>query len=196
MSSSVVQQYRSLPNLGEPDQESDYKIHMATEKWLDAPLRLVVFSDFECPFCKVVSEQLPDFINRYKSKINIQYMFYPLDNKCNANMERPMHRNACDAAAVAACDAKKFHEVHDEIFENQAKLGSGALQDIMKKHGLTNCIGNPDLNTKIIVAINQGTKFNLKSTPTMILNGKKIEGSIPTPQFFAIMDDILATQGK
>ncbi len=196
MSSSVVQQYRSLPNLGEPDQESPYKIHMATEKWTDAPLRLVVFSDFECPFCKVVSEQLPDFIRRYGNKINIQYMFYPLDNKCNANMERPMHKNACDAAAVAACDAKKFAEVHDEIFASQAKLGSGALQDIMKKHGLTNCIDNPDLNTRIIVSINQGTKYNLKSTPTIILNGKKIEGSIPTPQFFAIMDDILATEGK
>ncbi len=195
LSAGIVGQYRALANLGEPDQESPYKIHMATEKWADAPLRLVVFSDFECPFCKVVSEQLPDFIRRYGDKINIQYMFYPLDNKCNANMERPMHRNACDAAAVAACDAKKFHEVHDEIFAAQSKLGSGALNDIMKKHNLTNCIDNPDLNTKIVVSINQGTKYNLKSTPTIILNGKKIEGSIPTPQFFAIMDDILA-QGK
>jgi protein-disulfide isomerase/uncharacterized membrane protein len=196
MSDSIVGQYRSLPNLGEPDQESPYKIHMATEKWEDAPLRLVVFSDFECPFCKIVSEQLPDFVRRYGNKINIQYMFYPLDNKCNANMEHPMHRNACDAAAVAACDEKKFAEVHDEIFANQAKLGEGALNDIMKKHNLTNCIDNPDLKNKIITTINQGTKYNLKSTPTIILNGKKIEGSIPSPQFFAIMDDILANQGK
>ncbi len=196
ISQSIVSQYRSLANLGEPDQESPFKIHMATEKWADAPLRLVVFSDFECPFCKVVSEQLPDFIRRYGDKINIQYMFYPLDNKCNANMERPMHRHACDAAAVAACDVKKFHEIHDEIFAAQSKLGSGALNDIMKKHNLTNCIDNPELTTKIILSINQGAKYNLKSTPTIILNGKKIEGSIPTPQFFAIMDDILANQGK
>ena len=111
-------------------------------------------------------------------------------------MSQPMHRNACDAAAVAACDVKKFHTVHDEIFEKQRELGSGALQDIMKKHNLTNCIDNPDLTAQIITSINQGTQYNLKSTPTIILNGKKIEGSIPTPQFFAIMDDILATQGK
>jgi protein-disulfide isomerase len=157
---------------------------------------MVVFSDFECPFCKVVSEQIPDFIRRYGNKINIQYMFYPLDNKCNPNMQSAMHRHACDAAAVAACDVKKFHEVHDEIFANQDKLGSGILQEIMKKHNLTNCIDNPELKNQIITTINQGTKFNLKSTPTIILNGKKIEGSIPSPQFFAIMDDILATQGK
>jgi protein-disulfide isomerase len=66
----------------------------------------------------------------------------------------------------------------------------------MKKHNLTNCIDNPELKNQIITSINQGTKFNLKSTPTIILNGKKIEGSIPSPQFFAIMDDILATEGK
>ncbi len=196
LSVSIVGQFRSLPNLGEPDQESPFKIHMATEKWIDAPIRMVVFSDFECPFCKVVSEQIPDFIRRYGNKINIQYMFYPLDNKCNPNMKNSMHRNACDAAAVAACDAKKFHEVHDEIFANQKELGSGALQTIMKKHNLTNCIDNPELKNQIITSINQGTKFNLKSTPTIILNGKKIEGSIPSPQFFAIMDDILATEGK
>ncbi len=196
LSSSIVSQYRALPNLGEPDQESPFKIHMATEKWADAPIRMVVFSDFECPFCKVVSEQIPDFIRRYGDKINIQYMFYPLDNKCNPNMQNAMHRNACDAAAVAACDVKKFHEVHDEIFARQKELGSGALQDIMKKYNLTNCIDNPELKNQIITSINQGTKFNLKSTPTIILNGKKIEGSIPSPQFFAIMDDILATEGK
>jgi protein-disulfide isomerase/uncharacterized membrane protein len=196
LSKSIVDQYRALPSLGEPDQESPYKIHMGAAKWMDAPIRMVIFSDFECPFCKLVSEQVPDFIRRYKEKINIQYMFYPLDNKCNPNMERPMHRNACDAASVAACDEKQFAEVHDEIFAHQDKLGEGALQDIMKKHNLTNCIDNPDLKNKIIATINQGTKYNLKSTPTIILNGKKIEGSIPSPQFFAIMDDILANQGK
>jgi protein-disulfide isomerase/uncharacterized membrane protein len=196
LSQSIVGQYRALPNLGEPDQESPFKIHMATAKWMDAPIRMVVFSDFECPFCKVVSEQIPDFIRRYGNKINIQYMFYPLDNKCNPNMEHPMHRYACDAAAVAACDVKAFPEVHDEIFANQAKLGEGALQEIMNKHNLKNCIDNPELKNQIIGTINQGTKYNLKSTPTIILNGKKIEGSIPSPQFFAIMDDILASEGK
>lgn len=196
LAKGIVAQYRALPNLGEPDQESPFKIHMGTEKWADAPIRLVVFSDFECPFCKVVSEQMPDLIRRYGDKINIQYMFYPLDNKCNPNMQSPMHRNACDAAAVSACDVKKFHIVHDEIFARQKDLGKGALKDIMEKHGLKNCIDNPELNNQIITSINQGTKFNLKSTPTIILNGKKIEGTIPTPQYFAIMDDILATEGK
>lgn len=196
MSASVVEQYRKLPDLGEPDVESPYKIHMATEKWMDAPIRITVFSDFECPFCKRVAEQIPDLIRKYKYQINVQYMFYPLDNKCNPNVTRAMHRNACDAAALAACDEKKFAHVHDEIFANQDKLESGVLPELAKKFELNNCFNNQEIMNKVITGINQGTKFNIKSTPTIIVNGKKIEGSIPSPQFFAIFDDILAGNGK
>lgn len=192
MSASVVQQFRNLPSLGEPDWESPYKIHSSTEKFADAPIKVTVFSDFQCPFCKMVAEQMPELARRYDGKINIQYMFYPLDSKCNSNVKGKFHEHACDAAMLAACDAKKFEEIHDEIFANQDKLQSGILSDLAKKHNLTGCLDNAELKNTVIQAINQGTKFNLKSTPTIIINGKKIEGSIPTRQYFAIFDDILA----
>lgn len=196
LSESVVAQYKKLPDLGEPDLESPYKIHMASEKWMDAPIRITVFSDFECPFCKKVADQIPELIRKYKYQINVQYMFYPLDSKCNANMERPMHRFACDAAQLAACDEKKFAHLHDEIFANQSKLANGALNDIEKNFGLKGCMNNEELKNKVITSINQGTKYNLKSTPTIIVNGKKIEGTIPNPQFFAIFEHLLSESGK
>jgi protein-disulfide isomerase/uncharacterized membrane protein len=191
LNNSIVTQYRSLPSLGEPDIESPYKIHMATEKWMDAPIRITVFSDFQCPFCKVVAEQMPQLIRRYSKQINVQYMFYPLDAKCNSNVKSRFHDYACDAAMIAACDSKKFPEIHDEIFANQEKLPNGALVDISKKHQLSGCLENDIIKNKVIESINQGTKFNLKSTPTIIVNGKKIEGTIPNSQFFAIFEDLL-----
>jgi uncharacterized membrane protein/predicted DsbA family dithiol-disulfide isomerase len=191
---SVVEQFRKLPDLGSPDIESPFKIHMATEKFADAPIRITVFSDFQCPFCKVVSNQLPDLIRRYPKQINIQYMFFPLDAKCNSNIKGRFHEYACDAAYLAACDEKKFHSLHDEIFANQEKLESGILPELAKKNGLTGCFENEEIKNKVIAAINQGTKFNLKSTPTIIVNGKKIEGTIPSNQFFAIFEDILSGQ--
>src|SRR5690606_11581978 len=115
-------------------------------------------------------------------KINIQYIFYPLDSKCNSNVKSRFHDNACDAAALAACDPKKFHEVHDEIFAKQAQLGSGALKEIESKYALQGCTDNKEVVNKVIEGINQGTKYNLKSTPTIIVNGKKIEGTIPNTQ--------------
>ena len=191
---SVVEQFRKLADLGNPDIESPFKIHMSTEKFADAPIRITVFSDFQCPFCKVVSNQMPDLIRRYGDKINIQYMFYPLDAKCNSNIKGRFHEYACDAAYLAACDVKKFHTVHDDIFANQEKLESGVLPELAKKHGLAGCFDNAGLKNQVIQAINQGTKFNLKSTPTIIVNGKKIEGTIPSNQFFAIFEDILSGQ--
>lgn len=194
LNASIVEQFRKLATIGDPVQESPYKIHMSTEKFADAPIRISVFSDFECPFCKVVAEQMPELIRRYPNQINIQYFFYPLDAKCNSNVKSRFHDNACDAAMLAACDEKKFLEVHDEIFAGQEQLKSGILSEIAKKHGLENCIGNDENKNKVITLINAATQFNLKSTPTIIVNGKKIEGTIPSGQFFAIFEDILNGQ--
>lgn len=191
LNTSIVEQFKKLPVLGDPAQESPYKIHMSTATFAEAPIRITVFSDFECPFCKVVAEQMPELIRRYSSKINIQYFFYPLDAKCNSNIKSRFHEHACDAAYLAACNEKKFLEVHDEIFANQEKLKSGVLADIAKSHGLEGCIGNEENKNKVITTINAATQFNLKSTPTIILNGKKIEGTIPSGQFFAIFESIL-----
>ncbi len=196
LNNSIVEQYQKLGVLGDPAQESPYKIHMATTNFADAPIRISVFSDFECPFCKVVSEQLPELVRRYPKQINIQYFFYPLDNKCNSNVKGRFHETACDAAMLAACDEKKFAEVHDDIFANQEKLKNGVLQDLAKKHNLENCIGNEEVKNKVITAINAATQFNLKSTPTIIVNGKKIEGTIPNGQFFAIFEEILKSAQK
>lgn len=196
LNNSIVEQFKKLPVLGDPAQESPFKIHMSTATFAEAPIRISVFSDFECPFCKVVAEQMPELIRRYPSKINIQYFFYPLDAKCNSNVKSRFHEHACDAAYLAACDEKKFLQVHDEIFANQEKLKAGVLADIAKSHGLEGCRENEEVKNKVITAINGATQFNLKSTPTIIVNGKKIEGTIPSGQFFAIFEDILSETNK
>lgn len=191
ISASIVEQYRRLPAIGEPDLESPYKIHMATENFADSPIRISVFSDFECPFCKVVADQMPELVRRYPKHVSIQYFFFPLDSKCNSGVQTRMHANACDAAFISACDEKKFLEVHDEIFDKQESLRQGGLKNIAEKHGLLSCVDNEEVKNKVISLINQGSKYNLRSTPTIILNGKKIEGTIPNAQFFAIFEDIL-----
>ena len=192
LNTSIVEQYRKLPLIGDPTQESPYKIHMATAAFKDAPLRISVFSDFECPFCKIVAEQMPELIRKYPTQINIQYFFYPLDAKCNSNVKSRFHEYACSAAYLAACNENKFPEMHDEIFANQEKFKSNVINDLAKKHNMESCLTNEEVKNKVITAINAATQFSLKSTPTIIVNGKKIEGSIPSGQYFAIFEDILS----
>lgn len=196
LTSQYVNQFNNLEILGDPVIESPYKIHMATENFKDAPLRLTVFSDFECPFCKAVSDQMKPLILAFEDEINIQYMFYPLDNNCNPNIKNVFHRFACKAAYLAACDIKNFHKNHDYIFERQKQLSFENISQWEKDLGLSGCFENKQIQDAIAQTINSAEQFALKSTPTLIINGRKIEGSIPTVHLKAILENILNNGSK
>ncbi len=191
LSAQVVGQYRALAEYGDPDTESPFKIHAATPSFADAPIRVSVFSDFQCPFCQRVADQLHPLVRKYADKINVQYLFYPLDSACNPNVKSAMHEYACRAAMLAACDPAKFVAVHDDIFAAQEGLNLDVLKGIADKHGLSECFNTQATRDAVLTSINQATKYNLRSTPTLIINGRKIEGSVPNPQLEAIFQDLL-----
>jgi protein-disulfide isomerase/uncharacterized membrane protein len=192
LSQSYIEQFSSLKEYGDPTIESPYKVHMATDKFSDAPIRITVFSDFQCPYCKSVADQLPELIAEFGDKINIQYMFYPLDANCNTKMKGGMHPYACTAAYFAACDESKFVEVHDYIFENQSEIGLENLKKWAAKFGLDNsCLENKKVQDAIQQTLSAGDQFALKSTPTIIINGKKLEGMVPTIYMKAILGSLV-----
>lgn len=189
----LIRQYYALPNLGNPKMESEFKIASAP----DAPIKMVIFSDFECPACKGLADLLPLIASRYSGKIDIQYFYYPLDNNCNPSVTRGMHMYACKAAYAATCmPVQDFNRVHDEIFENQEKFTSGFVDQYIKKNKLETCVADPATKEKVINLIRASDPFNIRSTPTYLINGVKIEGALPADQMFAIMDEILKRSGK
>ncbi|MGZ3807974.1 MAG: DsbA family protein, partial [Bacteriovorax sp.] len=130
-------------------------------------------------------------------KIDIQYFYYPLDNSCNPSMERPLHRYACRAAYAASCmPAAEFAKVHDEIFHNQDNFEAGFLDQYIKSHKLEACVDDPKTKEKVIALIKAADPFNIRSTPSYLINGVKIEGVLPADQIYAIMDEILRRSGK
>lgn len=184
----LIKQYYSLPNLGAPEITSDFKIATAE----NAPIKMVIFSDFECPACKSLSELVPLIVARYQGKVDIQYFYYPLDSSCNPSMDRALHHYACKAAYVATCmPLKDFAKVHDEIFHNQDKLESGFLDQYILNNKLETCVADPKTKEKVVSIIKASNPFNIRSTPSFLLNGVKIEGVLPADQMFAIMDEIL-----
>lgn len=191
LSGQYIAQYDALATPGDPAVESPYRIYSSTEKFADAPLRISVFSDFQCPFCKVVSDQMGALIKDFKGKINIQYMFYPLDNACNPNIKSSFHKFACKAAYLAACDKENFHKNHDLIFARQEELSFENLSKWEKELGLSGCFDNKQIQDDIRQTIAAGDQYGLQSTPTIIINGKKIEGTIPTVHIKAILNGIL-----
>ncbi|MBD66468.1 MAG: hypothetical protein CME62_14750 [Halobacteriovoraceae bacterium] len=188
---SMVSEFQKLKSYGEAPYVSPYRLASATEDFNDAPIRVTIFSDFQCPFCKVVGEQFHKIIKKYKGKINVQYMFYPLDNACNSEVKRAFHQYACQAAYLAACDVDQFEKIHDHIFANQSKLNYDNLKKWQDQFGLSGCFENKDVQDVVQQTLNAGKFYKLKSTPTMIINGKKIEGGIDTPVIEGIFNSLL-----
>ncbi len=196
LNGQYIEQFFKLSIPGDPASESPYKLVMSTEKFSDAPLRLSLYSDFECPFCKNVAANVDELIKKYKGNINVQYMFYPLDNSCNPKIKSSFHKFACRAAYLAACDKEKFPEVHDFIFENQSQLSYENIEQWREKFELSNCFENKNIQEDIQMTILSGDQYNLQSTPTIILNGRKLEGARGVSVMTAIMDEILKRSKK
>jgi uncharacterized membrane protein len=196
LATDLIKQYNSLADLGEPSMESPYKINVAYDKFIDAPIRISIFSDFQCPACARLSESIEDVVRKYKKTINIQYFFYPLDPDCNSSVKIPMHPSACKASYLAACLKDDFFEVHNLIFKNYHNLTPGWLHELATKRGVRDCMNDPKTKEKVINIVNAGEEYGLQSTPTMIINGKKIEGALPKNQLFMILDELLKRNGK
>ncbi len=191
LASSLIQQFDSLPDLGAPENQSPYRLASATDDFQAAPIQVTKFSDFQCPACKAMSEQLHKAMRQYKGQINIQYMFYPLDPACNASMERSLHPYACKAAYLAACLQDKFPEVEAEIFANQDSLSDSWLEAYAKKENVLDCYNSEETKEKVKAIVNAASPFNIRSTPTVLLNGVKIEGVLPFNQLQVLMDELV-----
>jgi protein-disulfide isomerase len=160
----------------------------------NAPLQVVIFSDFQCPFCKRVEPQLSQLEKEYGSKVHMVWKNYPL----------PFHNNAEPAAEAAmAADAQgKFWEMHDKLFENNTALDRPNLERYAQDLGLDMAKFKADLDAQkyknqIQSDTKEGQAVGVNGTPAVFINGRKINGAYPWETFKKIADDELAKkQGK
>ena len=185
-----IKDFYTYPNLGAPRLESPYRIYSSTPKFTDAPIQISIFSDFQCPACSYLAKLINQIIARYEKQINIQFFFYPLDSNCN-DQSGLVHPLACKSSYLAACLPAQFHVVHDEIFNQIDTISSDWLDQYAKNKNIVDCMNDRKTKEEVVKLINIGKDFNIQATPTMILNGVKIEGVLPIPQLIIIIDEIL-----
>lgn len=192
LAKDLMNQYDKLPKLGAPSRPSPYRIASMSDDFSAAPLQITMFSDFQCPACKMLSDMAHEMEKRYRGKINIQYMFYPLDHNCNDAIERPIMPLSCQAAYLTTCmGPEKFVKVHDDIFANQQGLTMEWIRNYAKRNGVEECLADPATKASVVDIINLSKPFNITSTPTMLINGAKIVGVVPANQLFIIFDELL-----
>jgi protein-disulfide isomerase len=158
----------------------------------NAPVTLVVFSDFQCPFCKRVEPSITQIEKEYPNKIRVVWK----------NMPLAMHQNAKPAAAasLAAGEQGKFWEMHDKLFENQTALDRPSLDKYAQELGLDVARFRAALDTnkfgpKIDADMKEAAAVDVNGTPATFVNGRKIPGAYPYDTFKKMVDQELSKRG-
>jgi len=156
----------------------------------DAPITIVEYSDFECPFCSRGYGTVKQVMEEYKDQVRVIFKHLPLD----------FHPLALPAAkyyeALARQGGDKAEKFHDLIFQNQGELKTkkeAFLKDSARKVGANMTQLNKDLeDPKIMEIINkdieEARSFNITGTPGFIINGVSLRGAYPFPEFKSIID--------
>ncbi len=152
-----------------------------------APITIVEFSDFQCPFCKFGAITMHTLWLKYggekNNKFKIIHRNFPLDMACNRLVKHSMHKFACEAARASLCASYqgKFRETFELIFENQTSQGPGKSAEWAKSTGLNSsqfdaCMSSADTMDAVSKDVEEGERLGIQSTPTFFINGRRIEG--------------------
>jgi protein-disulfide isomerase len=150
----------------------------------DAPITIVEFSDFQCPFCGRAAKDLRELVGTSPG-VSLVFRNFPLDTSCNGNLKRQMHASACLAAYAAECAGKqgRFWEYHDLLFENGQQLGRDALVTYAERvgldtHAFEQCLDDPATHARVADDVEAAGRAGVNSTPTLFINGRLVEGAL------------------
>ncbi|RJO59728.1 hypothetical protein C4546_00680 [Candidatus Parcubacteria bacterium] len=139
----------------------------------NAKVTVVIFTDFECEFCKAQVPILKRVLADYQNEIRLVYKEYPL----------PSHQNATYAASIARCAQaqNKFWQMHDVIFDNQSDLGNLDLAKLAQEsqtdlNTLKACLDSKSETAKIQENLAEGQRLVITETPTIFVNERRLTG--------------------
>ena len=158
----------------------------------DAPVTIVEFSDYECPFCtRFYTQTYLQLKTKYidTGKVKFVYRDFPLG----------FHANAKKSAEAAECAVEqvKFFEMHDILFEKGVKGGIASYKQFAKDIGLDStkfdtCLDSGEMADEVQKDFLDGQKLGISGTPGFIINGQIIKGAQPFPVFQQIIEAELA----
>jgi protein-disulfide isomerase/uncharacterized membrane protein len=198
----AVEQFYSLEQVQWPSFISPYWTAQSTERFEDAPIRIVEYADLLCSDCLFLAQQLVRLKEEFAGQINIAFQFFPLEARCNDVVEKDLHPGACEVSYLAAYDPEKFNEIHDEIFANfrQAKSSAEWRRELGQRHGVGSAPGDSATIEIVRRMIETGREYErtseefshgIRSTPTMIINNRMIIGTLPYQQLKAIFQALI-----
>ena len=155
----------------------------------DAPVTIVQFAEFQCPYCGRAKEVIDQVMERYDGKIKMVYRDFPLS----------FHDRAIPAAIAANCAGEQgqYWPMFDALMSNQRALADSDLTGHATKIGLdldkwNTCRKDPAQAAEVQKDFEDGTKAGVQGTPAFFINGIFLNGAVPLEQFTTIIDAELA----
>lgn len=153
-----------------------------------APITIVEFSDYQCPYCSRVTPTLDRLRAAYPDKIRFIFKDFPLPN-------HPLAPKAAEAAHCAS-EQNKYWEMHDRLFSTQQieltalKQHAGALS--LDQAKFDQCLDSGKFASMVKEDMDLGAKLGVQSTPTLYVNGRPVIGAQPYEYFVAVIEEELA----
>ena len=160
-----------------------------------APITLVEYSDFQCPYCAKAEKTVAKLLKKYPMQLRLVYKNFPLS----------FHKQAFIAAEAGLCakqqSVEKFWQLHDKMFANSKKLQKENLKKAAVAIGLNaekfnQCLDSHKMLPTIKQEINQAQTYGVNSTPVFFINGVRIVGNQPIESFDKIIQIELANLKK
>jgi len=147
-----------------------------------APVHMVIFSDFDCPACAMLAEQIPELVGRFGDSLCISYRHFPLSSHTES-------KTLAELAEVAR-EQGSFWPYHDSIFARQGELSQETLASLIEVLGLPEQWSASN-GQAVEQDITFARRLEVKSTPTVFINGRRIIGAYPLPIIEQIIEEEL-----
>jgi protein-disulfide isomerase len=135
-----------------------------------APVTIVVFSDYQCPYCRQLSHTLDTLLDRFDRSVRVIYRHYPL----RENTERLAH------AALCAADQQQFERYHESLFADDRTAPDPAdLAEVLELDitAFVTCMDEQRHQSRIRADKEEGQRLGLQGTPTLFINGQRLRGA-------------------
>ena len=197
----VVHQYFALDTVPPPSALSPFWSIRSTARFEDAPIHIVEFSDLLCSDCGFFAAQLRRLAPEFPGQINVAFQFFPLEARCNDVVSKDKHPGACDLAYLAAYRPALFPRIHDEAFAHPREAKDPAWRaQLARRYGVQAALADSATHALVRRFIATGAEYHptsdqyahgIRSTPTLIINGRMIVGTLPDEQMRAIFQAIV-----
>jgi protein-disulfide isomerase len=153
-----------------------------------APVTIVQFVDYQCPFCHRAQSTIDQILSRYPGKVQLVHRDFPLDG----------HPQAMPAARASRCAGEqgKFWDYHRSLMTvkgpmDDADLKSRAAGLKLDPAAFSSCLASDRFDSTIRAAFDEGTRAGVNSTPSYFVNGRMMTGALPFEEFREVVDSEL-----